>query len=123
MRVLVIGGTQFVGRHIVSSLIADDDTVTLFHRGETNPDLFAWAEHRLGDRNVDLSALASGSWDVTIDTSAYVPRQVRTLAQALDGRGGRYVQISTVSVYDTPQGAGMTEHSRWSYSTTRRPKW
>jgi 2'-hydroxyisoflavone reductase len=111
MRVLVIGGTQFVGRHIVSSLIADGDMVTLFHRGETNPDLFAWAEHRLGDRNVDLSALASGSWDVTIDTSAYVPRQVRTLAEALDGRGGRYVQISTVSVYDNPQGAGTTEHS------------
>ena len=111
MKVLVIGGTQFVGRHIVSSLIADGDEVTLFHRGETNPELFAWAEHRLGDRDVDLSALAWGTWDATIDTSAYIPRHVRTLAEALGGRGGRYVQISTVSVYGAPPGSGLTEHS------------
>jgi 2'-hydroxyisoflavone reductase len=111
MKVLVIGGTQFIGRHIVSALLADGDDVTLFHRGQTNPELFAWAEHRLGDRDVDLSLLATGAWDATIDTSAYVPRQVRTLAEALGGRGGRYVQISSVSAYDAPPGPGMTEHA------------
>jgi 2'-hydroxyisoflavone reductase len=109
MKVLVIGGTQFVGRHIVSSLLADGDDVTLFHRGETNPELFAWAEHRLGDRDLDLSALGTGAWDATVDTSAYVPRQVRSLAQALGGRGGRYVHISSVSAYATPQSPGLTE--------------
>ena len=109
MKVLVIGGTQFVGRHIVSALFADGDEVTLFHRGHTNPDLFAGAEHRLGDRDVDLSALGTGAWDATIDTSAYVPRQVRSLAEALDGRGGRYVHISSVSAYALPTGPGLTE--------------
>ncbi len=111
MKVLVIGGTQFIGRHIVSSLIADGDDVTLFHRGQTNPELFAWAEHRLGDRDIDLSLLARGAWDATIDTSGYVPRQVRTLAEALGGRGGRYVYISSVSAYATPVGPGITEHA------------
>ncbi len=109
MKVLVIGGTQFVGRHIVSSLIADGDDVTLFHRAHTNPDLFAWADHRLGDRDVDLSPLSTGAWDATIDTSAYLPRQVHSLAAALGGRGGRYVHISSVSAYASPQGPGLTE--------------
>jgi 2'-hydroxyisoflavone reductase len=99
MRILVIGGTQFVGRHIVEAALAAGDDVTLFHRGHTNPDLFADVEHRLGDRNGDLAALADGEWDATIDCSAYVPRQVRSLATALGGRAGRYVYISSVSAY------------------------
>jgi 2'-hydroxyisoflavone reductase len=99
MRILVIGGTQFVGRHIVEAALAAGDDLTLFHRGQTNPDLFADVEHRLGDRNGDLSVLADGEWDATIDCSAYVPRQVRSLAAALGGRAGRYVHISSVSAY------------------------
>ncbi len=109
MKILVIGGTQFVGRHIVTTLLADGDDVTLFHRGTTNPGLFPKAEHRLGDRNDDLSALATGTWDATIDTSAYVPRQVRSLAEVLGGRGGRYVHISSVSAYAEPLVPGFDE--------------
>ncbi|HUC15041.1 MAG TPA: NAD-dependent epimerase/dehydratase family protein [Acidimicrobiales bacterium] len=109
MKTLVIGGTQFVGRHIVTALLADGDDVTLFHRGLTNPGLFPDAEHRLGDRNNDLGALASGRWDATIDTSAYVPRQVRSLAEVLGARGGRYVHISSVSAYADPLVAGFDE--------------
>ena len=109
MKILVIGGTQFVGRHIVTTLLADGDEVTLFHRGKTNPGLFPKAEHRLGDRNDDLSALAAGTWDATIDTSAYVPRQVRSLAEVLGGRGGRYVHISSVSAYAEPLVPGFDE--------------
>jgi len=109
MKILVIGGTQFVGRHIVSTLLADGDDVTLFHRGLTNPGLFPDAGHRLGDRNSDLSALATGNWDATIDTSAYVPRQVRSLAEALGGRGGRYVHVSSVSAYAEPLVPGFDE--------------
>jgi 2'-hydroxyisoflavone reductase len=111
MKVLVIGGTQFVGRAIVDELLASDDEVTLFHRGKTNPDLFPDAEHLLGDRNVDLSALAERTWDATIDPSAYFPRQVRELADALAGRGGRYVHISSVSAYDTMATPGLNEDS------------
>ncbi len=109
MKILVIGGTQFVGRHIVTTLLADGDDVTLFHRGSTNPGLFPDAEHRLGDRNSDLSALATGSWDATIDVCAYFPRQVRSLAEALKGRGGRYVHISSVSAYAEPLQPGFDE--------------
>jgi nucleoside-diphosphate-sugar epimerase len=109
MKILVIGGTQFVGRHIVTRLLADGDDVTLFHRGLTNPGLFPDAEHLLGDRNSDLSALAAGDWDATIDTSAYFPRQVRNLASALEGRGGRYVHISSVSAYAEPLAPGFDE--------------
>ena len=109
MKILLIGGTQFVGRHVVAALLADGDDVTLFHRGSTNPGLFPYAEHRLGDRNSDLSALATGSWDATIDTSAYIPRQVRGLAKALAGRGGRYVHISSISAYAEPLVPGFDE--------------
>ncbi len=108
MRILVVGGTQFIGRHVVDHLLARGDEVTLFHRGLTNPDLFPEADHRLGDRNVDLAALLRGEWDATFDPSAYVPRQVRALASALGGRGGRYVHVSSVSAYaevTTPGGS------------------
>jgi len=109
VRILVIGGTQFVGRHIVDAAIACGDSVTIFHRGRTNPGLFPEAEHLLGDRNTDLSALATGEWEATVDCSAYVPRQVHALAQALGGRGGRYVHISSVSAYQDVTSPGITE--------------
>ena len=109
MRILVIGGTQFVGRHAVESLLAAGDEVTLFHRGRTNPGLFPDAEHRMGDRDRDLSALDEGEWDATVDPSAYVPRQVRTLAAALGGRGGRYVHVSSISAYAGADRPWLTE--------------
>jgi 2'-hydroxyisoflavone reductase len=111
MKILVIGGTQFVGRAIVAHLIDNGDEVTLFHRGRTNPDLFAEAHHVLGDRNEDLRGLENGRWDATIDPSAYFPRQVRALAAALGDRGGRYVHISSVSAYDVLASAGANEDS------------
>lgn len=116
MRILVIGGTQFVGRHLVEAALAAGHDVTLFHRGRTGADLFADAgdrvEHRLGDRDGDLSALADGRWDATVDVCAYVPRQVRSLADVLglgERRGGRYVQVSSISAYAEPDGPGITE--------------
>jgi 2'-hydroxyisoflavone reductase len=110
MRILVVGGTRFIGRHVVDTLLRDGDDVTLFHRGQSNPGLFPDVEHRLGDRDTDLSALATGEWDATIDPSAYVPRQVRSLADALGPRGGRYVHISSVSAYaDLPAPGGTEE--------------
>lgn len=109
MRILIIGGTAFVGRHITQAALDAGHDVTLFNRGQTGPALFPRAEHLTGDRNADLSALTDGSWDATVDVCAYLPRQVRSLAEALDGRGGQHLFVSTVSVYQAPVQPGYTE--------------
>jgi 2'-hydroxyisoflavone reductase len=109
MRILVIGGTRFVGRHFVDAAVAAGHEVTVFHRGHTGMDLFPEVDHRIGDRDSDLSALADGAWDATVDTCAYVPRQVHALADALGGRGGHHLLVSSVSVYAPPDGPGIDE--------------
>jgi 2'-hydroxyisoflavone reductase len=109
MRILIIGGTAFVGRHIAAAALVAGHEVTLFNRGRTNPGLFPQARHLVGDRNSDLSALADGEWDATVDVSAYLPRQVGHLHAALDGRGGHYLFISSTSAYRTPVAPGFTE--------------
>jgi 2'-hydroxyisoflavone reductase len=112
VRVLVVGGTRFVGRHIVQALLDAGHDVTLFHRGRGSDDPFPEADHRHGDRDGDLAELAEGSWDATVDVSAYVPRQVRRLGEALGGaggRGGRYAYISSISAYATSDRPGITE--------------
>ncbi len=109
MRILMIGGTRFIGRHVVEQALARGHEVTLFHRGRTGADLFPDVEHRTGDRDGDLSALAEGSWDATVDTCAYFPRQVQSLADALQGRGGHHLLVSSVSAYAPADGPGLTE--------------
>jgi 2'-hydroxyisoflavone reductase len=111
MRILIVGGTQFVGRHITEAAVAAGHEVTLLHRGQTGADLFPSATHLHADRNALPDGLLSGEWDATVDVSAYLPRQVHGLADALDGRGGRYVYISSVSVYDVPVAPGFGEDS------------
>lgn len=112
MKLLVLGGTRFLGRHVVEQALAAGHDVTLLHRGRSGSGLFPQAEHRIGDRNGDLSILADGHWDAVIDTSAYVPRQVRAVAQALAGRVGHYHLVSTISVYrDIGEGQGPVDES------------
>ena len=109
MRLLVIGGTRFVGRHLVEAALAAGHDVTLVHRSATT--LFPSARHVLADRNDDLSALAAGEWDATVDVCAYLPAQVRSLAAALGDRGGHHVLVSSVSVYADLPGPGGDEDS------------
>jgi 2'-hydroxyisoflavone reductase len=99
VRVLVVGGTQFVGRHFVEKALARGHEVTLLHRGRTNADLFPEAEHLLRDRNADLAVLDRRTFDATVDVCAYFPGQVRHLATALDGRGGQHLFVSSVAAY------------------------
>jgi 2'-hydroxyisoflavone reductase len=113
MRILIMGGTRFVGRHITQAAIDGGHDVTLFHRGQTGPDLFPAAGQLRGDRNSegDLAALRGGQWDATVDVNAYLPGQVRALAGALAGRGGHQLFISTTSVYRTPVTPGFGENA------------
>ena len=109
MRLLVIGGTRFVGRHVVEAALAAGHDMTLVHRSAT--ELFPSARHVLADRDDDLSALADGEWDATVDMCAYLPGQVRSLAAALGHRGGHHLLVSSVSVYADPPGPGGDEDS------------
>lgn len=101
MDILVLGGTAFVGRAVVDALIGRGHTPTLFSRGVTGADLFPEVGRLAGDRNTgDYASLADGSWDAVVDVTAYVPRQVGQASEALRGRVGRYLFISTCAVYD-----------------------
>jgi 2'-hydroxyisoflavone reductase len=99
MRVLVLGGTRFLGRALVDSLLEQGHEPTLFNRGLTGAELFPEVEKLLGDRTSDLSALAGHEWDAVIDVACYHPPVAERSVEALQGRVGRYTFISTVSVY------------------------
>ena len=99
MRILVLGGTQFVGRALVEAGLEAGEELTLFHRGLTNPGLFPEVEHVLGDRDGGLGALDGRTWDACIDVSGYLPRLVGDSATALRDSVERYVYVSTISVY------------------------
>ena len=100
VRLLVLGGTAFVGRHLVEAAIDRGHTVTLFTRGLTNAGIFPELEHVSGDRESDLAALAGRDFDAVLDTSGYVPRVVRSSAELLADHVERYVFVSSISVYE-----------------------
>jgi 2'-hydroxyisoflavone reductase len=99
MKLLVLGGTKFLGRHAVDAALLGGHEVTIFTRGRTNPDLFPKVEHLVGDRDGELDALGNRAFDGVVDTSGYVPRIVRQSAELLRDRVDRYVFVSSISVY------------------------
>jgi 2'-hydroxyisoflavone reductase len=99
MRILILGGTGFVGRHIAELCLVRGHELALFHRGRSNAGILERAEHILGDRDADLSALRGRLFDVVIDTSGYEVPAVRAAARAVAHPGIHYVFISTISVY------------------------
>jgi 2'-hydroxyisoflavone reductase len=117
VRILVLGGTSFVGRAIVEDALRTGAEVTLFGRGKTAPDLFPDLTRLTGDRDTgDYAALGTGSWDAVVDVSGYVPRHVGQAMDALGERAGRYLFISSHAVYQLDGiGPGSTE------DTPRRP--
>ncbi|MFD0560035.1 2'-hydroxyisoflavone reductase [Stackebrandtia endophytica] len=118
MRLLVLGGTSFVGRTIVADALDHDWDVTLFGRGKTGTELFPQAKRLIGDRDTDdYRALSVGEWDAVVDVSGYVPRHVGGAMDALGDRVGRYLFISSHAVYQREGiGPGSTE------STPLRPE-
>lgn len=113
MRILLIGGTRFLGRALVEAALARGHQLTIFHRGLTNPGLFSGAspqvEALFGDRDGGLGGLSGRTWEAAIDTCGYVPRIVRQSAQLLSGSVGGYAFISSMSVYADVSQPGLDE--------------
>ena len=103
LKILILGGTGFIGPHMVRYAMYRGHDVTLFNRGRTNPELFPGVETLIGDRDDQLDALRGGTWDAVIDNSGYVPRHVRDSAELLRDNVGRYLFTSTGSVYNFDQ--------------------
>jgi nucleoside-diphosphate-sugar epimerase len=111
MRLLVLGGTLFLGRHIVDAARASDHELTLFNRGRADPAPIPGVEQIRGDREHDLAKLAGRRWDAVIDTSGFVPRVVGASAQALVDACDQYVFVSSISAYGTFAEPGLDERA------------
>ncbi|MSP11427.1 MAG: SDR family oxidoreductase [Chloroflexi bacterium] len=111
MKILILGGTIFLGRHLVEAALARGHGVTLFNRGQHNPDLFPQVEKLRGNRDGEMGSLARRQWDAVIDTCGYIPRIVRASAEYLSNATRHYTFISTISVYGEISNPGADEHS------------
>jgi 2'-hydroxyisoflavone reductase len=112
VRILILGGTLFVGRHLVEAARDRGHDVTLFNRGQTDPGLYPELETLHGDRAAGkLESLREGTWDAVFDTSARVPRWVREAAAILADRVGHYSFVSSCSVYSDTTLPGTNESS------------
>ncbi|MFT7462314.1 MAG: 2'-hydroxyisoflavone reductase [Pseudohongiellaceae bacterium] len=109
MQILILGGTVFLGRHLVDAALAAGHQVTLFNRGRSGPGLYPQCERLVGDRDGDLAALEGHNFDAVIDTSGYLPKQVELTAQLLADKVDRYVFLSSGSVYAEPVPLGADE--------------
>jgi len=103
-RLLILGGTHFLGRHAAEEALRRDHAVTLFNRGRSAPDLFPEAERLTGDRDGGLEQLRGRTFDAVLDPSGYVPRVVRRSTDLLRDAVGRYLFVSSESVYTAGPG-------------------
>jgi 2'-hydroxyisoflavone reductase len=114
VRVLILGGTKYLGRHLAEHALHAGHDVTLFNRGRTGTELFPGVPRLIGDRTADgdpagLAALRTGGWDKVFDFSGFYPRQVAATAGLLAPRIGQYVFMSSIAVYPHSAEAGRTE--------------
>jgi 2'-hydroxyisoflavone reductase len=109
VKLLVLGGTQFLGRGVVEAALERGHDLTLFNRGRTNPELFPEVERLRGDRDGDLDALSGRSWDAVIDPSGFVPRMVRASVELLAPAVRHYTFVSSLSVYQPALQPGFDE--------------
>ena len=117
MNLLVIGGTVFLGRHIVEYALNKGHNITLFNRGQHNPDLFPDVEKIHGDRKTDYSKLKGRTWDAVIDTCGYLPGDISKMASVLKDNIGKYVFVSSISAYNDFKKVGIDE----SYTLAELP--
>ena len=113
MRILILGGTRFIGPHQVKYALDRGHEVSIFTRGQTEPpffqDYFERVEQLTGDRDNDLSALEGREWDAVIDNSASIPRWVAMTTELLQGNVDRYLFVSSISAYADYAIAGIDE--------------
>lgn len=110
MKILILGGTRFLGRHLVESALQRGHEITLFNRGKSNPGIFSEIECLHGDRDGGLSPLEGRNWDAVIDTCGYLPRIVSLSARTLAPRIAHYTFISSISVYNDFSQPGLNEN-------------
>ena len=109
LRILILGGTGFIGPHVVRHALARGHEITLFNRGRTNTHLFPEVEKLVGDRNSDLTALEGRRWDAVLDNSGYTPHQVGLSVGLLKDATDQYLFTSTRAVYTDFTAAVMDE--------------
>ena len=112
LKILILGGTGFIGPHQVEAALGRGHQVSIFNRGQTAPDMFPYIENLTGDRDNDLQALKGRKWDAVIDNSGFIPRWVRQTAELLQGNVGQYVYMSSISIYADNSVIGQSEEGR-----------
>jgi 2'-hydroxyisoflavone reductase len=124
LRILILGGTGFIGPHQVRYALERGHTLTLFNRGRTAPELFPEVEQLRGDRSTgDLHALRGREWDVVLDNASSNPRWTRESAQLLKDNAGQYIFISTQSVYTSRAEIGIDETAPVGRPDLPREEW
>ena len=109
MKFLILGGTVFLGRHIIEAAIASGHDITLFNRGQHTTNLYPDLEKLRGDRDGGLDALKGRTWDAVVDTCGYVPRLVRDSTFLLADAVDHYTFISPLSVYNDFRESSLRE--------------
>lgn len=111
LKILILGGTAFLGPAVVEQARMRGHEVTLFNRGRTNADMFPDLEKLQGDRDGDLESLKGRTWDVCLDDSGYIPHMVKASAGLLAPNVKQYIFISSISVYADFSKRGLNETS------------
>lgn len=111
MNILILGGTIFLGKHLVAEALKRGHNVTLFNRGKHNPDIFPEVEKVRGDRLTDLNKLSGRKFDAVLDTCGYFPRAVKISTEFFKGNVPHYTFISSISVYSNLSEKGIDENS------------
>lgn len=109
LKILILGGTGFLGPHQVEVALGRGHEVTLFNRGKSAPGLFPQVENLTGDRDGDLAALRGRKWDAVLDNSGNIPRWVQSAAAALKGNVDHYLYVSSISAYADQSIVGLKE--------------
>ena len=122
MKILIIGGTKFSGRHLVKSALANNHEVTIFHRGNHSTDELGDVEEIIGDRIVDLDKLENQTWDVCIDMCGYMPQWVESSTNALKDSVKKYVFVSSISAYDKNVEPNYKEDAKLESLTVEQEK-